>query len=233
MIPDNFKRAFWSSVVHRPCPSRCSSFCCKFAFCCLKLWTDSSFLLAVFFISLIWCNYLSSFRDWACGIMQLLSWMLCLNSLYHWYIFYIVLSLYLCNYRWGIWNFIEDCLLCTIFLQAVSNGMYIDWCLEMLVKHFVPPIYLFDFLKETNGIEKKNKVLSRVHAALEQISDLVPLAPLRLSPIVVQKMPKSCKMSEPVSFIWTSSKMVDATVCCTGYYSTSWICCFSCNDMSK
>lgn len=102
--------------------------------------------------------------------------------------------------RLSLWNYatvVMDALLELIVSLAVSNGMYIDWCLEMLVKHFVPPIYLFDFLKETNGIEKKNKVLSRVHAALEQISDLVPLAPLRLSPIVVQKMPKSCKMSEP------------------------------------
>jgi len=74
-------------------------------------------------------------------------------------------------------------------VQAASNGKYIDWCLEMLVKHFVPPFYLIDSLNNENGIDRKNKVLSRVHAALKEIADLVPLAPLRLCPIVVQNMP--------------------------------------------
>jgi len=57
------------------------------------------------------------------------------------------------------------------------------------VKHFVPPFYIFDSLQTENGINKKNKVLSRVHAALKEIADLVPLAPLRLCPIVIQTMP--------------------------------------------
>lgn len=57
------------------------------------------------------------------------------------------------------------------------------------MKHFVPPFYLFDSLKNENGILRKNKVLSRVHDALKEIADLVPLAPLRLCPIVVQNMP--------------------------------------------
>lgn len=64
-----------------------------------------------------------------------------------------------------------------------------EWCLDMLVRHFVPPYYLFDSLKKENGIDRKNKVLSRLHAALKEIADLVPLAPLWLSPIVVKRMP--------------------------------------------
>ncbi|XP_027345826.1 RNA polymerase I-specific transcription initiation factor RRN3 [Abrus precatorius] len=94
--------------------------------------------------------------------------------------------------RMSLWNYgtdVMDALLELIVSLAASNGKYIDWCLEMLVKHFVPPYYLLDLLKQENGIDRKNKVLSRVHAALEEIADLVPLAPLRLSPIVVQKMP--------------------------------------------
>ncbi|KAG2380913.1 uncharacterized protein HKW66_Vig0202860 [Vigna angularis] len=74
-------------------------------------------------------------------------------------------------------------------LVAATNGKYIDWCLEMLVKHFVPPFNIYDSLDNENGINRKNKVLSRVHAALKEIADLVPLAPLRLCPIVVQNMP--------------------------------------------
>ncbi|KAF1862764.1 hypothetical protein Lal_00040029 [Lupinus albus] len=92
--------------------------------------------------------------------------------------------------RMSLWNYgtdVMDALLELIISLAASNGKYIDWCLEMLVKNFVPPY--FDILKHENGIDKKNNVLSRVHAALKDIADLVPLAPLRLSPIVVQRMP--------------------------------------------
>lgn len=85
---------------------------------------------------------------------------------------------------------IMDALLELIVSLAASKGIYVDFCLELLVKHFVPPKYAFEFLKNENGVGMKNKVLSRVHAALKHIADLVPLAPLRLSPIVVHSMPK-------------------------------------------
>ncbi|TKY48156.1 RNA polymerase I-specific transcription initiation factor RRN3 [Spatholobus suberectus] len=107
--------------------------------------------------------------------------------------------------RMSLWNYgtvVMDALLELIISLAASNGKYIDWCLEMLVKHFVPPFYLLDSLKQENGIDRKNKVLSRVHAALKEIADLVPLAPLRLSPIVVQKMPSVfSKESEIVMYV--------------------------------
>lgn len=78
---------------------------------------------------------------------------------------------------------------------------YIDWCLEMLVKSFVPPPnYLSDFMKQTIGVDMKNKVLSRVHAALKQIADLVPYAPFLLAPLVVEKMPNVFS-KQPVSGI--------------------------------
>ncbi|XP_014516726.1 RNA polymerase I-specific transcription initiation factor RRN3-like [Vigna radiata var. radiata] len=94
--------------------------------------------------------------------------------------------------RMSLWNNgteVMDALLELITSLAATNGKYIDWCLEMLVKHFVPPFYMHGSLDNENGNNWKNKVLSRVHAALEEIADLVPLAPLRLCPIVVQNMP--------------------------------------------
>ncbi|TKY58404.1 RNA polymerase I-specific transcription initiation factor RRN3 [Spatholobus suberectus] len=107
--------------------------------------------------------------------------------------------------RMSLWNYgtvVMDALLELIISLAASNGKYIDWCLEMLVKHFVPPFYLLDSLKQENGIDRKNKVLSRVHAALKEIADLVPLSPLRLSPIIVQKMPSVfSKESEIVMYV--------------------------------
>lgn len=90
------------------------------------------------------------------------------------------------------------------------------------MKHFVPPFYLLDSLRQENGIDRKNKVLSRVHAALKEIADLVPLAPLRLSPIVIQKMP-SVFSKETVSsydFLWILNvfvvhyEMMYQSACC-------------------
>ncbi|CAJ2634493.1 unnamed protein product [Trifolium pratense] len=83
---------------------------------------------------------------------------------------------------------IMDAILELIVSLAVSKGILLDWCLEFLVKHFSPPRYIFDHLNNMDGGDRKNKVLSRVHGALKQIADLVPLAPLRLSPIVVQNI---------------------------------------------
>ena len=83
-------------------------------------------------------------------------------------------------------------------LQAASNGKYVDLCLDMLVRNFLPPHYFLESLKQPRGLDRKNQVLSRVHAALEDIADLVPLAPLRLSPIVIQRMPNVFS-KEPVS----------------------------------
>ncbi|XP_054775884.1 uncharacterized protein LOC129284426 isoform X2 [Prosopis cineraria] len=94
--------------------------------------------------------------------------------------------------RLSMWNYgtdVMDALLELIISLAASNGKYVDLCLDMLVRNFVPPPYFIEVLKQPRGITRKYEVLSRVHAALKDIADLVPLAPMRLSPIVVQKMP--------------------------------------------
>lgn len=92
-------------------------------------------------------------------------------------------------------------------MQAASNGKYVDLCLDMLVRNFVPPYYYLEALKQPRGISRKYEVLSRVHAALKDIANLVPLAPMRLSPIVVQRMPNVFS-KENVSPICTSSTRV-------------------------
>ena len=63
-----------------------------------------------------------------------------------------------------------------------------DSCLDMLVNNFMPPNSYMDLLKKPHGLTRKEEVLSRVHTALKDISDLVPLAPLRLEQKVVHKM---------------------------------------------
>lgn len=106
-----------------------------------------------------------------------------------------------------------------MFLQAASKGMYIDWCLERLVRDFTAPKHVIDFLKNETGVDRKNKVLFRIHAALKQISDLVPLAPLRLTPIVVQNIPKRLNLEHVSSnSIYIFSERVVATSCDSNYF---------------
>ncbi|XP_075655326.1 uncharacterized protein LOC142625575 isoform X1 [Castanea sativa] len=92
----------------------------------------------------------------------------------------------------NMWNYgpdVMDALLGLIISLASSNGKYVDSCLEMLVSSFTPPFSFLDILKQPRGIAKKDQVLSRVHLALKHISDLVPLAPSKLCPIISRKMP--------------------------------------------
>ncbi|KAL5820962.1 hypothetical protein ACOSQ3_022844 [Xanthoceras sorbifolium] len=92
----------------------------------------------------------------------------------------------------SMWNYepdVMDALKGLIISLAASNGKYIDSCLSMLVSNFTPPNHILDKLTLPYGLERKHQVLSRVHAGLKNIADLVPLAPLRLLPIVVQRMP--------------------------------------------
>ncbi|KAF2322865.1 hypothetical protein GH714_031487 [Hevea brasiliensis] len=92
----------------------------------------------------------------------------------------------------SMWSYgpdVMDALLELIISLAASNGKYIDSCLDMLVGNFMPPMYFVDALKQPRGQKKKEQVLSRVHTALEDIATLVPMAALRLSSIVVHRMP--------------------------------------------
>ena len=84
-------------------------------------------------------------------------------------------------------------------LQAASNGKYVDPCLEMLVGNFTPPHFFTDMLKQPRGISRKDQVLSRVHSSLKVVADLVPLSPMRLLPIVIQRKPHYCS-KETVSW---------------------------------
>lgn len=70
-------------------------------------------------------------------------------------------------------------------MQASSNGDYVDLCLEMLVMNFMPS----PAAHSARNLSKKIQVLDRVHSTLEDISNLVPLTPLRLQKIVRDKMP--------------------------------------------
>ncbi|XP_031269328.1 RNA polymerase I-specific transcription initiation factor RRN3-like [Pistacia vera] len=90
----------------------------------------------------------------------------------------------------NIWNFEPgemDAMIALIISLASSDGKYVDSCLTMLVNNFTPPSSTL--LLQPWGIEIKKQVISRVHEAFENITKVVPLAPLRLLPIVLQRMP--------------------------------------------
>ncbi|KMS94818.1 hypothetical protein BVRB_015040, partial [Beta vulgaris subsp. vulgaris] len=85
---------------------------------------------------------------------------------------------------------------------AASSGEYVDACLDMLVCNFIPPKKFVESLKSPYGIARKDRVLVRVHSALEYIAGMVPLALSRLLPIVLQRLPKvNQNLQDPVSVV--------------------------------
>lgn len=97
-----------------------------------------------------------------------------------------------CSIQFSLaWSHLIFLFFCNFMLeQAASSGKYVDSCLDMLIKNFVPPYSYLALLKQPRGLSRKDQVLSRVHSALESISHLVPLAPMRLLSLVIQRMPR-------------------------------------------
>jgi len=75
---------------------------------------------------------------------------------------------------------------CFMMAQAASSGKFVDECLAMLTKQFFPP----KSFQLPRGLTKKDQVLSRVHSALNDIADMLPLSPARLVPIVLAATPQ-------------------------------------------
>ncbi|XP_021772671.1 RNA polymerase I-specific transcription initiation factor rrn3-like [Chenopodium quinoa] len=112
-------------------------------------------------------------------------------------------------FNMSLWSYgpeVMDALIELIISLAASSGKYVDSCLDMLVCNFTPPKRFVEALKWPYGVAKKDHVLVRVHSALEYISGLVPLAPSRLLPIVLQRMPKVFNnLQEPVVVLFVEN----------------------------
>ncbi|GLT26931.1 hypothetical protein SLA2020_019690 [Shorea laevis] len=119
------------------------------------------------------------------SLMALSGAVPCLDITHHESLLSVIFSMSLWNYRPSV----MDALVELIVSMAISNGKFVDLSLGMLVSNFMPPPYFLDRLKHPRGLERKYQVTSRVHAALEKITEYVPLAPLRLLPIVLEGMP--------------------------------------------
>ncbi|KAL9340692.1 hypothetical protein Peur_066911 [Populus x canadensis] len=91
----------------------------------------------------------------------------------------------------SMWNCVPDvmgALLELVICVAASNGKYVDLCLDMLINNFMPPMESH-MLRNACVQAIKEQVLPRVHAGLEVIVDLVPMAAINLSTTVVQTRP--------------------------------------------
>ncbi|CAN0829868.1 RNA polymerase I-specific transcription initiation factor RRN3 [Linum grandiflorum] len=84
---------------------------------------------------------------------------------------------------------VVDALLELIISLAASNGKFVDSCLDMLINNFTPPNKILDKLTEPVGLDRKRRVLPKIHAALKDLSELVPVAASRISPILLEHMP--------------------------------------------
>ncbi|GMG99864.1 hypothetical protein Nepgr_001704 [Nepenthes gracilis] len=107
----------------------------------------------------------------------------------------------------SMWNYgpdVMDALADLIISLAASSGKYVDVCLEMLVSNFIPP--QLDMLKQPRCVAKKEQVMCRVHSAFKDIADLVPLAPSRLLPIIIHKMP-NIFTKEPLMAIFVENML--------------------------
>ncbi|MCL7028862.1 hypothetical protein MKW94_002434 [Papaver nudicaule] len=94
----------------------------------------------------------------------------------------------------SIWKYnpdVMDVLINLIVRLATSGGTFANSCLEMLVTNFMPPHkdFLNHLTSEHRRAVRKEQVLDRVHSALINITELMPLAPMRLCPIIEQRMP--------------------------------------------
>ncbi|CAN7009653.1 unnamed protein product [Brassica oleracea var. botrytis] len=86
-------------------------------------------------------------------------------------------------FRMSLWDLkphVMDALVALLISLAVTTGKYLDPCLNMLVRHFLPPDWVVKRLSQHRVMKQKMEVLSRVHEALLKICILFPRAPSRI-----------------------------------------------------
>lgn len=103
----------------------------------------------------------------------------------------------------SVWKYGPDTantLLELIARLAVVADKFLDTCLHMLVNNFEP----HRRLKNSNhqrSLARKEEVHSQLHTVMHYISELVPLAPMKLKCIIDLKMPK-CTDSKEVIIVF-------------------------------
>ncbi|XP_072969754.1 uncharacterized protein [Typha angustifolia] len=93
----------------------------------------------------------------------------------------------------SIWNYGVDArnaLLHLITALAAVPDKFLDGCLHMLVRNFLPPQKHLEFMSQPRWLARKKEIHHDLLMALNYISDLVPLAPMKLKEIIDRNMPK-------------------------------------------
>ncbi|XP_020102675.1 RNA polymerase I-specific transcription initiation factor RRN3-like [Ananas comosus] len=92
-----------------------------------------------------------------------------------------------------IWNYgveARNALLELITSLAAVPDKFLDGCLHMLVSNFLPPERLLEFESHPRFVVKKKEIHKQLHMALHYITDLVPLAPMKLKEVIDRSMPR-------------------------------------------
>lgn len=74
----------------------------------------------------------------------------------------------------------------------------------MLVSNFLPPERLLEFESHPRFVVKKKEIHKQLHMALHYITDLVPLAPMKLKEVIDRSMPR-CNDAKAVSHVLQNS----------------------------
>ncbi|KAI3928334.1 hypothetical protein MKW98_023935, partial [Papaver atlanticum] len=86
-------------------------------------------------------------------------------------------------------------------IDYTATSGYLDSSLDMLVNNFMSHKSFVNELNQPHGIVKKDQVLDQVHSALINITNVMPLAHLRLYPVLVQWIPH-ISVKQEFCFFW-------------------------------
>ncbi|KAF6160788.1 hypothetical protein GIB67_035989 [Kingdonia uniflora] len=101
------------------------------------------------------------------------------------------LSLISSIFGMSMWNYGPDVMeaLAELIVRMATSGKYFESCLDTLIFNFIPPHSFLNLLRQPRGLAKKDQVFNRVHAAMREISRLLPGAPLKLLELIRWRMP--------------------------------------------
>ncbi|XP_056843759.1 uncharacterized protein LOC108810672 [Raphanus sativus] len=114
---------------------------------------------------------------------------------------------------WDLEPHVMDAFVGLLISLAVTTGMYVEACLNMLIRHFVPPDWVVQRLSQPRVMKQRRVVLSRVHEALLKIFILCPYATSGIMLPLTKNMAKINKESQVVEiFVENLLKLVNSPI---------------------
>ncbi|PKA63052.1 hypothetical protein AXF42_Ash007848 [Apostasia shenzhenica] len=119
-----------------------------------------------------------------------------ISSTFHYSLLNNVFSMWIWNYGLEARN----ALLELITNLAVVPDKFLENCLDMLVRNFRPPEWLWAHINQPRWHVEKKMIYGQLHEALRAITYLVPLAPFKLKGILDVRMPKHHSKKEEIIY---------------------------------